>query len=148
VIPYDDYLGGQTPDFVWLEHVLEDSGSGLDKPAAIIVETVQGEGGLRAASASWLRQLADLCKKRDVLLIVDDVPAGCGAPGSFFSCEEPGFVPDFVTLSMSISGYGLPRALTLFRPHLDQRAPGGHTGTFRGSAPAFVSATAALVTFW
>lgn len=148
VIPYDDYLGGQTPDFVWLEHVLEDSGSGLDKPAAIIVETVQGEGGLRAASASWLRQLADLCKKHDVLLIVDDVQAGCGRTGTFFSFEEAGIVPDIVTLSKSISGYGLPMALTLFRPELDQWAPGEHNGTFRGNAPAFVTATAALETFW
>ena len=118
-IPYDDYFDGEVPDFLWLEKVLEDSGSGVDKPAAVIVETVQGEGGLRAARAEWLRALSDLCKKHDILLIVDDVQAGCGRTGSFFSFEEAGIEPDIVCLSKSISGSGLPLALTLFRPELD-----------------------------
>ncbi len=147
-IPYDDYLDGETPDFIWLEKILEDSGSGVDKPAAIIVETVQGEGGLRGARAEWLRQLADLCKRHDILLIVDDVQAGCGRTGTFFSFEEAGIEPDIVCLSKSISGSGLPMALTLFRPELDVWSPGEHNGTFRGNNPAFVTATAALKNFW
>ena len=147
-IPYDDYFDGEVADFLWLEKVLEDSGSGVDKPAAVIVETVQGEGGLRAARAEWLRALSDLCKKHEILLIVDDVQAGCGRTGSFFSFEEAGIEPDIVCLSKSISGSGLPLALTLFRPELDVWEPGEHNGTFRGNNPAFVTATAALKTFW
>ena len=147
-IPYDDYLDGETPDFIWLERVLEDSGSGVDKPAAIIVETVQGEGGLRSARFDWLRRLSELCQEHEILLIVDDVQAGCGRTGTFFSFEEAGITPDIVCLSKSISGSGLPMALTLFRPELDIWSPGEHNGTFRGNNPAFVTATAALREFW
>lgn len=147
-MPYDGFFDGQTPDFLWLRHALEDSGSGLDKPAAVIVETVQGEGGLRAARAAWLRGLAELCRDHGILLIVDDVQAGCGRTGTFFSFEEAGITPDIVTLSKSISGFGLPLALTLFRPELDIWKPGEHNGTFRGHNPAFVTGTAALDHFW
>ncbi|MGH3369429.1 MAG: diaminobutyrate--2-oxoglutarate transaminase [Nocardioidaceae bacterium] len=147
-IPYDDYFSGETEDFLWLERVLQDSGSGVDKPAAIIVETVQGEGGLNAARAEWLRALSELCRRHEILLIVDDVQAGCGRTGSFFSFEEAGIVPDIVCLSKSISGFGLPMALTLFRPELDQWEPGEHNGTFRGHNLAFITATAALERFW
>jgi diaminobutyrate-2-oxoglutarate transaminase len=147
-MPYDNYLDGSTPDFILLERMLEDSGSGLDKPAAAIVETVQGEGGLNTASAEWLRGLADLCERHDLLLIVDDVQMGCGRTGPFFSFEEAGIVPDIVCLSKSISGYGLPMAITLLRRELDVWDPGEHNGTFRGFNPAFVTATAALEDFW
>lgn len=147
-MPYDNYFGGVTEDFHWFERVLDDSGSGLNRPAAVIVETVQGEGGLNVARLEWLQVLADLCRKREILLIVDDVQMGCGRTGEFFSFEAAGIVPDIVTLSKSISGYGLPMALTLFRPELDVWAPGEHNGTFRGHNPAFVTATKALETFW
>lgn len=147
-IPYDDYFDGETADFLWLERVLEDSGSGVDKPAAVIVETVQGEGGLNAARLTWLKGLSELCKKHDILLIVDDVQAGCGRTGTFFSFEDAGFTPDIICLSKSISGFGLPMALTLFRPELDVWEPGEHNGTFRGHNPAFVTGTAALNTYW
>ncbi|WGH81310.1 diaminobutyrate--2-oxoglutarate transaminase [Auritidibacter ignavus] len=147
-IPYDDYFNGETEDFIWLERVLEDSGSGVDKPAAIIVETVQGEGGLRAARAEWLRQLAKLCKSHEILLIVDDVQAGCGRTGSFFSFEEAGITPDIVCVSKSISGSGQPLALTLFKSELDVWGPGEHNGTFRGNALALVTGAATLREFW
>jgi diaminobutyrate-2-oxoglutarate transaminase len=147
-VPYDDYFDGETEDFLWLERVLSDSGSGIEHPAAVIVETVQGEGGLNSARAAWLRELAELCKRHEILLIVDDVQAGCGRAGGFFSFEEAGITPDIVTLSKSVSGYGLPMALTLFKPQYDQWEPGEHNGTFRGNNPAFVTATAALENFW
>jgi len=147
-VPYDDYFSGETEDFLWLERVLNDSGSGIEHPAAVIVETVQGEGGLNSARASWLRELADLCKRHDILLIVDDVQAGCGRTGTFFSFEEAGIKPDIVCLSKSLSGYGLPLAVTLFRPELDQWVPGEHNGTFRGQNPSFVTGKAALDRFW
>ncbi|MET1063664.1 MAG: diaminobutyrate--2-oxoglutarate transaminase [Arthrobacter sp.] len=147
-MPYDGFLDGETQDFLWLRQALEDSGSGLDKPAAVIVETVQGEGGLRAARASWLRGLAQLCHQHDILLIVDDVQAGCGRTGTFFSFEDAAITPDIVCLSKSISGFGLPLSLTIFRPELDIWKPGEHNGTFRGHNPAFVTGTAALEHFW
>jgi diaminobutyrate-2-oxoglutarate transaminase len=147
-IPYDDYFSGAVDDFIWLERVLQDSGSGVDKPAAIIVETVQGEGGLNAARAEWLRALSDLCKQHQIYLIVDDIQAGCGRTGTFFSFEEAGFQPDVVTLSKSISGYGLPMSLALIKPELDQWEPGEHNGTFRGNNAAFVTATASLRKYW
>ncbi|GAB3167376.1 diaminobutyrate--2-oxoglutarate transaminase [Myceligenerans halotolerans] len=147
-IPYDNYFSGAVEDFLWLERVLEDSGSGVDLPAAIIVETVQGEGGLNAARPEWLRALADLCKAHEILLIVDDVQAGVGRTGTYFSFEEAGITPDIVCLSKALSGYGLPMALTLVRPELDQWEAGEHNGTFRGHNPAFVTGAAALKTFW
>ncbi|MCV7315629.1 diaminobutyrate--2-oxoglutarate transaminase [Mycolicibacillus parakoreensis] len=147
-MPYDNYFGGVTEDFQWFERVLDDSGSGLNRPAAVIVETVQGEGGLNVARVEWLQALAELCRKRDILLIVDDVQMGCGRTGPFFSFEEAGIVPDIITLSKSISGYGLPMALTLFRRDLDVWTPGEHNGTFRGQNPSFVTATKAIETYW
>uniref|UniRef100_UPI0010F4D477 diaminobutyrate--2-oxoglutarate transaminase n=1 Tax=Rhodococcus sp. Q TaxID=2502252 RepID=UPI0010F4D477 len=147
-MPFDNYFDGETPDFHWFERVLDDSGSGLNKPAAVIVETVQGEGGVNVARPEWLRALADLCHTRDILLIVDDVQMGCGRTGPFFSFEVAGITPDIVTLSKSIGGYGLPMALTLFKPELDVWTPGEHNGTFRGNNPAFVTATAALEQYW
>jgi diaminobutyrate-2-oxoglutarate transaminase len=136
------------PDFIWFERLLDDSGSGLNEPAGVIVETVQGEGGINVARLEWLRGLSDLCQRHNLLLIVDDVQMGCGRTGPFFSFEEAGITPDIVTLSKSISGYGLPLALTLFRRDLDVWAPGEHNGTFRGHNPAFVTATTALQTYW
>lgn len=147
-MPFDNYMDGQTPDFLWLRSLLDDSGSGLDKPAAVIVETVQGEGGINVASAEWLRGLADLCQEYGILLVVDDIQMGCGRTGPFFSFEHAGITPDIVTLSKSISGYGLPMALTLFKRELDVWDPGEHNGTFRGPNPSFVTGTAALNTFW
>ncbi|PSK98567.1 diaminobutyrate aminotransferase [Murinocardiopsis flavida] len=147
-MPFDNYMDGQTPDFLWLRSLLEDSGSGLDKPAAVIVETVQGEGGINVASAGWLQGLAELCAQHEILLIADDIQMGCGRTGPFFSFEHAGIVPDIVTLSKSISGYGLPMALTLFKRELDVWEPGEHNGTFRGPNPAFVTGTAALKRFW
>lgn len=146
-MPYDGYLGDDVDTIGYLESFLEDSGSGLDLPAAVIVETVQAEGGLNAAGFEWLQRLSDLCKRYDVVFIVDDIQAGCGRTGPFFSFEPAGLQPDIVCLSKSISGYGLPMALTLLKPELDVWEPGEHNGTFRGHNPAFVTAAAALE-FW
>lgn len=147
-MPFDDYFEHDYPDFFYLERMLADSGSGLNKPAAVIVETVQGEGGMNAARMDWLRGLAELCTRHDVLLIVDDVQMGCGRTGGFFSFEEAGIHPDMVCLSKSISGYGLPMALTLLKPELDVWEPGEHNGTFRGISAGFATAAEALRLFW
>lgn len=147
-MPYDNYFGGITEDFQWMERVLEDSGSGINRPAAVIVECVQGEGGINAARAEWLKALSELCKRQDILLIIDDVQMGCGRTGEFFSFEFAGIKPDIVTLSKSIGGYGLPLALTLFRKDLDVWAAGEHNGTFRGNNLAFATAAVAIEKFW
>jgi len=146
--PYDGYYGPDVDTAQLLDQRLSDPSSGLDAPAAILLETVQGEGGLNAASPEWLRAVAEVAKKHGALLIVDDIQAGCGRTGSFFSFEGMGFTPDIVTLAKSVSGMGLPFALTLFRPELDIWSPGEHNGTFRGNNHAFVTAAATLWHFW
>jgi diaminobutyrate-2-oxoglutarate transaminase len=147
-MPFDNYFDGTVPDFLWFEKLLGDAGSGLNEPAGVIVETVQGEGGINPARVEWLQALEDLCRRHGMILIVDDVQMGVGRTGPFFSFEAAGIRPDIVCLSKSISGYGLPMALTLIKPELDQWGPGEHNGTFRGNNPAFVTATAALREFW
>ncbi len=147
-MPYDNYFDGQYPDFLYFEKLLEDSGSGLNEPAAVIVETLQGEGGINSSRPEWLRGLADLCKNHNMLLIVDDVQMGCGRTGPFFSFEAAGIEPDIVCLSKSIGGYGLPLAVTLIKPELDVWEPGEHNGTFRGNNPAFVTAAEAFNKYW
>ena len=147
-MPFDDYFDGSVEDFGWMERILTDSGSGFNKPAGVIVETVQGEGGVNVARAEWLRGLAELCKRHEILLIIDDVQMGVGRTGPFFSFEIAGITPDIVTLSKSIGGYGLPMALTLFKREHDIWGPAEHNGTFRGNNPAFITATAAVDHFW
>lgn len=147
-MPYANYFGDQVNTIAMIDKLLDDPSSGVDKPAAAIVEVVQGEGGLNVASAEWLRKLERLCRKHDMLLIVDDIQAGCGRTGSFFSFEQMGIRPDMITLSKSLSGYGLPFAMLLLRKELDQWQPGEHNGTFRGNNHAFVTAAAALEHFW
>lgn len=147
-MPFEGYFEDETDTIEYMERLIRDHGSGVDLPAAVIVETVQAEGGINVASDSWLQRLAALCKKLEVLLIVDDIQVGCGRTGPFFSFEPAGIEPDIVCLSKSIGGYGLPMALTLLKPELDQWEPGEHNGTFRGNNVAFVAATEALNVYW
>ena len=139
--PFDGELGADVDTVSVLDAMLADESASV---AAVIVETVQGEGGLHTASSDWLRRLSECCKRHDVLLIIDDIQAGCGRTGTFFSFEPAGIQPDLICLSKSISGSGLPMSLTLIRPDLDIWSPGEHNGTFRGNNAAFVTATEAL----
>ena len=147
-MPYDGYLGDDTDTTEYLNRVLEDNSSGVDYPAAVIVETVQGEGGVNVASYEWLESVEAVCRKHGMLLIVDEIQVGCGRTGPFFSFEETDISPDIITLSKSLSGYGLPFSLVLMKPQLDQWEPGQHNGTFRGHNIAFVTAKAALDSYW
>jgi len=147
-IPYDGYLGPDIDTTEYLDKVISDVGSGVTPPAAVIVETIQGAGGVNVASFEWLRSLEKVCRKHDTLLIADDIQVGCGRTGSFFSFEEVGISPDIVTLSKSLSGFGLPFSLVLIKPESDQWKPGQHSGTFRGPNLAFVTAKAALEIYW
>ncbi|MDN3609485.1 diaminobutyrate--2-oxoglutarate transaminase [Vibrio ostreicida] len=145
-LPFDGYA--DVDGLKLFETMLSDHSSGMDKPAAVLIETVQGEGGLNVASSTWLQRLSTICKQNDVLLIVDDIQAGCGRTGTFFSFESSGIEPDMVTLSKSIGGYGLPMAIVLLKPKLDAWQSGEHNGTFRGNNHAFVTAATALKTYW
>ncbi len=147
-LPYDGYQGPDVDTAEYFAQVLADGSSGVDTPAAVIVETVQGEGGLNVAGFEWLRKIESVCREHGVLLIVDDIQVGCGRTGPFFSFEKAGISPDIVTMSKSLSGYGLPFSIVMFKPELDEWKPGEHNGTFRGHNLAFVTATAAMNEFW
>ena len=147
-MPYDGYFAGSCDTADFLEAMLKDRSSGMDAPAAIILETVQGEGGLNVAGEAWLKSIARLAQNHGALLIIDDIQAGCGRTGTFFSFEDIGFTPDIVTMAKSISGYGLPMALMLVRPEHDVFGPAEHNGTFRGNTHAFVTAKVAVEKFW
>lgn len=145
-LPFDHYFDQDFDSMDMLRHYLQDGSSGYDLPAAIIVESIQGEGGINVASVEWLQKLAELCKDFDILLIMDDIQVGNGRTGDFFSFERAGIVPDIVTLSKSI-GTGLPMSIVLMKPEVDVWEPGEHTGTFRGNSHAFIAGSAAL-TLW
>jgi diaminobutyrate-2-oxoglutarate transaminase len=147
-MPFDGYLGEDVDTLDYLEALVTDEGSGVDKPAAVVLETVQAEGGINVASTDWLRRIERICRSHGILLIVDDIQVGCGRTGPFFSFERAGIVPDLVCLSKSLSGFGLPMAILLIRPDLDVWEPGEHNGTFRGHNPAFVTARTALEEYW
>ena len=145
--PYPAGPQGAFDTLELLARTLEDPYSGVEPPAAVILETVQLEGGVYAASREFLIGLRELTQRHGILMIIDDIQIGCGRSGKFFSFEQAGIVPDLVTLSKSISGYGMPMALLLMRRDLDRWQPGEHTGTFRGFQLALVAASAAL-DFW
>lgn len=135
------------PDFdviKYIETLLEDDHSGIEKPAAIILESVQADGGIYVFEADFLKSLREICDKNDVLLICDEIQVGCARTGTFFSFERANIVPDMVTLSKSIGGCGMPMALLLMKPEYDVWSPGEHTGTFRGNQLSLVAGKVAL----
>ncbi|TKV71670.1 diaminobutyrate--2-oxoglutarate transaminase [Bradyrhizobium elkanii] len=147
-MPYDGYLGPAVDTADYLGNVLLDDSSGVDAPAAILVETVQGEGGINVARKEWLQSIQAIAKAAGALFVVDDVQMGCGRTGEFFSFEFAGLSPDIVVMSKSLSGYGLPLSMLLIKEERDAWRPGEHTGTFRGNNLALVSATAAINIYW
>jgi diaminobutyrate-2-oxoglutarate transaminase len=145
-LPYDGYLG-KVDTSTLLEKLLRDPSSGLPTPAAVILEPIQGEGGINVASARWLKNVAEICSRYGVLLISDEIQVGNGRTGDFFAFEASGIKPDMVCLSKSLGG-GLPISLVMMRPDLDVWKPGQHTGTFRGNNLAFVAGRTLLDHFW
>lgn len=146
-VPFDGYLGAGIDTLNYIESLLDDPGSGIDRPAAFIVETVQAEGGLNEASINWLRRLQELAHRHGAVLIVDEIQTGCGRTGPFFSFERAALNPEIICLSKSIGGFGLPMAMLLIKPEIDVWEPGQHNGTFRGNNLAFVAGAVAL-RFW
>jgi diaminobutyrate-2-oxoglutarate transaminase len=131
-----------------LRGLYADTSSGVDAPAAFMVETIQAEGGVNVASAPWLQALEKLARDVGALLIVDDIQVGCGRTGSFFSFDDLGIDPDIVCLAKGVGGMGTPMALNLVKPEFDRHwSPGEHTGTFRGQNLSFVAGKVALEYF-
>lgn len=143
-LPYETAPGGKNA-LAEYAAALADGSSGLTAPAAFLVEVVQAEGGVNVASAEWLRQLAALAADVGALLIVDDIQAGVGRTGSYFSFDGMGVDPDIVCLAKGLGGFGTPIAVCLNKPEYDAHwSPGGHTGTFRGQGLSMVAGTVAL----
>lgn len=138
------YMFPELDTIHYMETLLTDDHSGVEKPAAIVLETVQADGGINPFPVEWLQRVRALCDKYDILMIVDDIQVGCARTGWFFSFERAGIVPDIVTQSKSIGGYGMPFALVLIKPELDIWSPGEHNGTFRGYQLSMVAAKAGL----
>ena len=147
-MPFEGAFGPDIDSLRIIEEMLGNPSSGVDAPAAFIIEPVQGEGGLNAASPEFMRGIAMLAKEHGAPLIVDDIQAGCGRTGTFFSFEEMGIEPDLIPMAKSFSGMGLPFAALLIKPEHDIWGPAEHNGTFRGNTHAFVTARVALEKFW
>ena len=142
--PYANTLGSWEDSIKYLRFLLEDDHTGCEEPAAIILETVQAEGGINVAEVEWLKAVRQICDERGIMMIVDDIQVGNTRTGHFFSFERAGIVPDMVTLSKSISGFGQPMSLLLVKPEYDIFGPAEHNGTWRGNQLGFVGARAAL----
>jgi diaminobutyrate-2-oxoglutarate transaminase len=127
-----------------LERSLRDPNGGIPLPAAVIVEMVQGEGGVVPADPDFVRRLRQLTRELDVPLVADEVQTGCGRTGTWFAFEQYGIEPDVVVASKALSGIGQPVAIILYDERLDVWAPGAHTGTFRGNQLAFAAGAEAV----
>ena len=128
----------------YLEQSQHDPNGGIARPAAVIIEMVQGEGGVIPATADFVRRVRDLTRALDVPLVVDEVQTGCGRTGTWFAFEQYGIEPDVIVASKGLSGIGEPVALIMYDERLDAWAPGAHTGTFRGNQLAFAAGAEAV----
>ena len=138
------YMFPELDVIAYMQRMLDDDHSGIAKPAALVMETVQAEGGVYPFETDFLKACRKFCDDNDILFIIDDIQAGCGRTGSFFSFERANIKPDMVTLSKSIGGVGIPMALLLISPELDIWKPAEHNGTFRGNQLSFVAGKAAI----
>ncbi|MGO1840115.1 MAG: aspartate aminotransferase family protein [Candidatus Microbacterium stercoravium] len=144
-LPNEFAPGGGIPSLDAYREALADPSSGLRPPAAFIVEAVQAEGGVWVHSEQWLHAVQRLARDVGALFIIDDIQAGCGRTGSYFSFDSMGLDPDIITLAKGLGGYGTPIAMNLNKPEVDAHwSPGAHTGTFRGQGLSFVAGTVAL----
>lgn len=144
---FDGMSAGEPCDLAcanYLEHVIEDPHSGVSKPAAVIVEPIQGEGGSIVPGPRFMQRLREICDEHDVILIADEIQAGFCRTGAMFSFEHSGVVPDIVTMSKALGGIGLPISGIAYREDLDTWPAGKHIGTFRGNVTAYAAGNAAL----
>ncbi|MBI1318430.1 MAG: aminotransferase class III-fold pyridoxal phosphate-dependent enzyme [Candidatus Hydrogenedens sp.] len=144
-LPYETATGGGIDCLKEFHCSLADPSSGIEPPAAFVVEAIQAEGGVHVASKEWLHAVQRLARDTGALFIIDDIQAGCGRTGSYFSFDGMGLDPDIITLAKGIGGFGTPLAMNLNKPEHDQHwSPGEHTGTFRGQGISFVAGREAL----
>ncbi len=143
-MPYSTQFDDYRKSIEYIEWAIKDDHSGIDKPAAMILETIQAEGGINVADENWLREIRRICSENDIIMICDDIQVGVCRSGGFFSFERAGIVPDMVVMSKSISGFGLPMSILLMKPEFDIFTPAEHNGTFRGNQLAFVGAAAGI----
>ncbi len=143
-MPYCTGSGYNFDTLDYMETVLNDDHSGVEKPAAVIFETVQAEGGINVADIEWLKRLEQICEHYGILTICDEIQVGCGRTGDFYSFERAGIHPDMISSSKSISGYGFPMSILLIKSEYDIWSPAEHNGTFRGNQISFIAAKAAL----
>lgn len=127
----------------YIERMLDDPESGVKSPAGMILEAVQGEGGVNPAPDEWLSEIRRITAERGIPLILDEVQAGIGRTGRMYAFEHAGIVPDAVVLSKAIGG-SLPLAVVVYDERLDQWQPGAHSGTFRGNQLAMAAGEATI----
>ena len=142
-MPYCSYLGEDVDTVAYLRRYLEDTSSGLELPAAVIVETMQIHGGMNVASDAWLKALEALCREFGILLVVDETHTGFGRSGAHFGFESASLDPDMILVSNAIAG-GLPISILLLKPDLDHWRSGDRSGPFQGDNLAFVAAAEIL----
>lgn len=143
-LPFETAPGGESAIADYAA-ALRDPSSGMRPPAAFLVEAVQAEGGVNVASREWLHEIQDLAHEVGALFIIDDIQAGVGRTGGYFSFDGMGLDPDIITLAKGLGGFGTPIAMNLNKPEVDDHwSPGAHTGTFRGQGLSFVAGTVAL----
>lgn len=141
-------LGGEAgarATLSYIEHVLADPESGITRPAAMVLEVVQGEGGVVPAPDGWLSGLADILREYEVPLVIDEVQTGFGRTGHMFAFEAAGITPDAVIVSKAAGG-GYPISAVLYHERFDRWQPGAHAGTFRGNQIAMVAGAATMRT--
>lgn len=151
-MPYDGCFGPDVDSMAYLERLLDDQAGSAQRPAAVVVETVLGQGGVNVLTWRWLSELQALCQRHDMLLIMDDTQVGCGRTGHFFSFETAAIQPDIIVLSKSLSGFGLPMSVLLLHPSLPaqtQEAGSGRVATAcQDQELALVTAAHALQEYW
>jgi diaminobutyrate-2-oxoglutarate transaminase len=128
----------------YLDDILKDPYSGVPEPAAIIVEPIQGEGGIIVPPDDFLPELARLAKDHSIPLIIDEIQTGFGRTGKMFACEHWDVTPDIMPLAKAVGGIGYPLSGCLYHQDLDTWGPGAHIGTFRGHAVAMAAGKAAI----
>jgi len=146
-LPFETDAGGGVQQIKEFRCNSADSSFGVEPPAAFLVEPIQAEGGVNVASKAWLQEVQQAAHEVGALFILDDIQAGCGRTGSYFSFDGMGLDPDIVTLAKGLGGFGTPIAMNLIKPEYDQWSPGEHTGTFRGQGMSFVAGRVGLEYF-
>lgn len=122
----------------YFERTLKDPESGIAKPAAVILEPIQGEGGVIPAPAKFLQTIRRVTKELDIPMIVDEIQCGVGRSGKFFAFEYADIVPDVILVSKAIGGTQ-PMSVVIYNKELDIWEPGSHAGTFRGNQLAMAA---------